>query len=85
MLKPLGAVLVFCLAGCAPPPGNDAKLYPGLFGQKVVGNEAYVTVSNVWNEMDAPPLADAHCKKYGSIARFRSFDPHRAVYDCVKT
>lgn len=85
MVRWLSVFPIICLAGCATPTGNDAKLYPGLFGQKVVGNEAYVTVSNVWNEMDALPLADAHCKKYGRIARFRGIDQYRAVYDCVTT
>jgi hypothetical protein len=52
-------ILTVSLSGCSMA-GNDAHLYPGLFGQNVVGNETYVTVSNVYNEMDALPLADAH-------------------------
>jgi hypothetical protein len=68
------------LSGCAA----DAHIYPGLFGQRVVGNENYVTVSNVWNEMDALPLADAHCAKYGKSARFTHMEDYRAIYDCVK-
>jgi hypothetical protein len=49
------------LAGCSvPQPGEGhANVYPiGLFGQRIVGNDAYVTVSNVWNEIDAMLLAD---------------------------
>ena len=69
------------LATCAAP---DARIYPlGAFGQNVVGNEAYVTVSNVWNEMDALPLAEKHCNQFQKIARFNHMEGHRAIYDCV--
>jgi hypothetical protein len=72
------------LAGCAGSlAGNDAHIYPGFFGQNVVGNETYVTVSNVYNEMDALPLADAHCAKYDKIAKFTHMERIRAVFDCV--
>jgi hypothetical protein len=54
-----------------------------LNGQKVVGNDQYVTVSNVWNEMDALPLADAHCKQYGKSARFNHTEPFRAIFGSV--
>ncbi len=67
------------LSACA----SDAHIYPGLFGQRVVGNENYVTVSNVWNEMDALPLADRHCAQYGKSARFTHMEGNRAIYDCV--
>lgn len=67
-------------AGCAQPA---ARIYPGLFGQNVVGNQTYVTVSNVWNEMDALPLAESHCKQFGKSARFSHMEAHRAIYDCV--
>lgn len=80
VLIPVALLLNACASSLA---GNDAKIYPGLYGQKVVGNEAYVTVSNVWNEMDALPLAEAHCKKYNRIARFKGMEAYRAVYDCV--
>jgi hypothetical protein len=63
--------------------GRDANIYGCCFGQNVVGNEAYVTVSNVWNEMDALPLADAHCAKYGKLARFSEMENYRAIFDCV--
>ncbi len=75
------------LAGCSvPQPGEGhANIYPiGVFGQRIVGNDAYVTVSNVWNEMDAMPLADRHCRQYGKSARFTHMIGARAVYDCVK-
>ena len=74
---PLG--LILALSACA----EDAHIYPGLFGQRIVGNEAYVSVSNVWNEMDALPLADAHCHKYGKAARFTRMEGTRAIYDCM--
>ena len=72
------------LAGCAGSfAGSDAHIYPGFFGQNVVDNEVYVTVSNVYNEMDALPLADAHCAKFGRAARFNHMESIRAIYDCV--
>lgn len=70
------------LVGCSYA-GNDAHIYPGLFGQNVVGNEAYVTVSNVYNEMDALPLAEKHCAKFSKTARFNRMEPLRAIFDCV--
>jgi hypothetical protein len=48
-----------CVSGIA---GNDANIYNSLNGQRIVGNENLVIVSNVWNEMDAFPLAERHCK-----------------------
>lgn len=72
------------LSGCAGSlAGNDAHIYPGFFGQNVVGNETYVTVSNVYNEMDALPLAEKHCSKYGKVARFKHMERIRAIFDCV--
>jgi hypothetical protein len=73
-------VISLGLATCGSP---DARIYPGLFGQNVVGNEAYVTVSNVYNEMDALPLADKHCNQFQKIARFNHMEGRRAIYDCV--
>ena len=64
-------LMVFGIVGCGTT-GNDGKVYPGLFGQRVVGNEMYVSVSNVWNEMDALPLAEEHCKKYNKIPALSS-------------
>ena len=72
------------LIGCAGTQ-EDAHIYPGLFGQRIVGNENYVTVSNVWNEMDGLPLAEKHCRKYGKSAKFTHVEkPFRAIYDCVR-
>jgi len=74
-------VLVLTVAGCSNR--GDVNIYGGLQGQNIVGNEAYVTISNVWNEMDALPLAEQHCGKYGKIARFKTFGGSRAIFDCV--
>lgn len=73
-------VLIVALAGCAT---SENKIYPGFFGQNVVGNSAYVTISNVWNEMDALPLADRHCGQFQKVARFTRMEGYRAIYDCV--
>jgi hypothetical protein len=61
---------------------SDANIYNSFNGQRVVGNDQYVTISNVWNEMDALPLADAHCKQYGRSARFSHMEGARAIFDC---
>jgi hypothetical protein len=71
---------VLVLNGCA----SDANIYHSLVGQRVVGSDSYVTVSNVWNEMDGLPLADKHCAQYGKSARFTHMEDYRAIYDCVK-
>ncbi|WP_271672021.1 hypothetical protein [Bradyrhizobium sp. CCBAU 51627] len=77
----LGALCA--LSGCQTA-GADANIYGGAFGQRVVGNETYVTVSNVWNEMDALPLADQHCKQFSKAARFNRMEGPRAIFDCVR-
>lgn len=71
------------LAACTSLAGNDAHIYAGLFGQHIVGNETYVTVSNVYNEIDALPLATEHCAKFGKAARFNHMERIRAIFDCV--
>jgi hypothetical protein len=77
-------IIVLMLTGCAAR--EDAHIYPlGLFGQRVVGNSLYVTISNVWNEMDALPLAEKHCRQYLKSARFSHMEPTRAIFDCVKS
>jgi hypothetical protein len=48
----------------------------------ILRTDQYVTISNVWNEMDALPLADAHCKQYGKSARFNRMESARAIFDC---
>lgn len=83
-MRYIALILTASLGGCAGSlAGNDAHIYPGLFGQHVAGNETYVTVSNVYNEMDALPLADAHCAKFGKAAHFNHMEPIRAIFDCV--
>jgi hypothetical protein len=82
--KLICALSTLALGGCASGiAGNDANIYNSLNGQRIVGNENSVIVSNVWNEMDAFPLAEQHCKKYGRSARFRSVTGARAAFDCV--
>ena len=74
-----GLALVGCTVG-----HPDAKLYPGFFGQNVRGNEVGVTVSNVWNQVDALPLADKHCHQFNRAARFNRMDGAIASFDCIK-
>jgi putative hemolysin len=70
------------MEGCAERR-DDANIYGSLVGQRVVGNEMYVTVTNVWNEIDALPLAERHCAKYGKAARYVPREPGKAVFNCV--
>lgn len=75
------ALMSIALASCAKP---DAHIYPiSISGQRVVGNEAWVGIDNVWNEGDAFPLAERHCAKYGKVSRFASMQGYRATFDCV--
>jgi hypothetical protein len=77
-------IVILMLTGCAAR--EDAHIYPlGLFGQRVVGNSLYVTISNVWNEMDSLPLAEKHCAQYGKSARFNHMEAARAIFDCIKS
>ena len=71
------------LSACSARTENN--IYGGVIGQRVVGNDAYVTVWNVWNEMDALPLADNHCKQFSKSARFKHMEPYRAVFDCIRS
>jgi hypothetical protein len=68
------------LSACAQ---TDANIYGCCIGQRVVGNKNYVTISNVWNEMDALPLAEQHCSAHGRSARFNRIESHRAIFDCI--
>ena len=43
----------------------------------------YLTVSNVWNEMDALPLAEQNCSKFDRVAKFSRMEGNRAIFDCV--
>jgi len=74
----IGAILA--VGACA---ASDANIYGGFIGQRVVGNKNYVTISNVWNEMDALPLAEPHCSKYGRSALFKKMEGQRAIFDCI--
>lgn len=78
-MRPGASLICLLLAGCAA----DAHIYPGFFGQNVVGNEAFVSVSNVYNEQDAFPLAEDHCRKYGKVSRFSRMENFRAIFDCL--
>ena len=73
-------IFVLLLGGCA---GNEGNIYGCCIGQKVVGNKNYVTIWNVWNEMDALPLAERHCAKYKRSATYKSKEPMRVIFDCV--
>ena len=70
--------LLIALAACAP---SDANIYGGLRGQRVVGNEISVSVTNMWNQTDALPLADQHCRGYGRAARFSGIRELRLPQD----
>ncbi|HKY80713.1 MAG TPA: hypothetical protein VJM09_04490 [Sphingobium sp.] len=74
------AFAALLVAGCATGPNN---IYGGLNGQQVRGNEVSVIVTNVWNEADALPLADRHCKQYGKAARLSRFGGYKASFDCI--
>jgi hypothetical protein len=72
--------VILSLCGCI---NDDANIYGGLNGQRIVGNETYVTITNVWNEMDALPLAEGHCAKYGKVARYVRMEGPKAIFDCL--
>ena len=76
-----GLLSFLTLSACA---SRDANIYGCCVGQDVVGNKNYVTVSNVWNEMDALPLAEKHCGVFGRSARFNKMESNRAIFDCVE-
>jgi hypothetical protein len=75
--------LSFCVVagGCATTEGPN--IYNSPMGQRVVGNETYVSIANVWNEMDALPLAETHCSQFRKAARFTRMQGYRAVFDCI--
>lgn len=81
-MRYLAVTAMLLVGGCATA-SSDAKIYPGLFGQQIDGNSSYVTVSNVYNEMDARPLADGHCGGFDKVARFSRMEGRRAIFDCV--
>jgi hypothetical protein len=74
-------LMVIMLAGCSQ---SDANIYGSPFGQNIVGNEVSVQITNVWNQADAFPLADRHCRRHGRAARFTAMHGSVASFDCVK-
>lgn len=76
----LGLFSILLLSACA----RDANLYGCCFGQNIVGNKNYVTISNVWNEMDALPLAEEHCSGHSRSAKFLKMEGYRAIFECVE-
>jgi len=80
MTRAIVVVLALSVAACASDPDN---IYGCCLGQKVVGNAAYVTVFNVYNEMDALPLAERHCSQFKRTPRFNRMEQFRAIFDCV--
>lgn len=78
------AISVLVLTGCqSSTDPQKANVYGSAFGQRVVGNKNGVMISNVWNEMDAFPVAERHCQKYGRSARFSYSQGYRAAFDCI--
>ncbi len=73
-------IAALLLSGCA---ASEKNIYGGAVGQGVTGNAVSVIVSNVWNEMDALPLADKHCQQYGKAARLNNFRNNKASFDCI--
>jgi hypothetical protein len=67
------AIAFLLLAGCA------GRLVPA----GVAGNEAFVTVSNVWNAHDALPYASKHCSQYGKVPKMTHTEGYSVVFDCV--
>lgn len=62
------------LAAC-----SSARIFPA----GVSGNEVYVAVSNVWNEAEALPYAEKHCRQYGKAPRLAEMKGYTARFDCV--
>lgn len=69
------------LTGCMT---SETNVYGVGVGQNVAGNETFVSISNVWNEQDALPLAERHCKQYGKLAQFKRQEGYRSIFDCVR-
>ena len=77
------AILAASLAGCANDDAdtNDSNVHRIL---ALVGNDEYVTIMNVRNEIDALPFAEKHCAKYGKVARYDPSSPRgKAVFNCI--
>lgn len=72
-MKALLSVPLLLLSACA------ARLVPA----GVSGNEAYVTVFNVWNSREALPYATRHCAQYGKVPRMQHSEGYSVIFDCV--
>jgi hypothetical protein len=59
------------------------QIYMEDFLGKDLLKKNYLTVSNVWNEMDALPLAEQHCSNFDRTAKFSRMEGNRAIFDCV--
>lgn len=70
----LMSAAALALSGCA-----TARLLPA----GVSGNEAFVSVSNVWQVNDALPYATEHCAKYNKVPRSTGQHNHTVTFDCV--
>jgi hypothetical protein len=68
------AIAALALSGCA-----SGRVLPA----GVSGNEVYVAVSNVWNEAEALPYAEKHCRQYGKAPRLAEMKGYTARFDCV--
>jgi len=74
----LGSVI----AASAQVQSSRVNIYGG-FGQNVVGNKNFVIITNVWNEMDAFPVAERFCQQYRRSARVAYVRGYRAAFDCL--
>ena len=75
--------IIILIFGFLTACSSSNNIYGCCVGQNVVGNKNYVTVSNVWNEMGALPLAEKHCSQYKRSAKFQKMEGYRAIFDCV--
>ena len=72
------------LGGCQTTTDLEKpNIYGGMFGQRVVGNKNGVLIHNVWNHLDAFPLAEKHCLQYGRSARASFAHGIQMGFDCV--
>jgi len=67
-------ILPVLLSGC-----ETTRILPA----KVDGNEAFVSVFNVWTVNDALKYATVHCEKYGRIPRATGQHGYTVTFDCV--
>lgn len=76
------ALVCSVIAASADVQSGRVNIYGG-FPQTVVGNKNGVIISNVWNEMDAFPVAERFCQQYRRSARVSYVRGYRAAYDCL--